>query len=202
MKVLIACEFSGIVRNAFVSRGHDAWSCDLLPEEQPRPDGWNGHYQGDIFECLNDMPEWDLMIAHPPCTYLCNSGIRWLYKEGNSKNGPDHERWTHMQEATDFYLRLYNVNIKRKCLENPRMHRYAIQLIGHTATQFIQPRYFGHEETKETGLDLVNLPPLNPTSSLRKGEARVHTISPGPDRWKERSRTLLGIAEAMAEQWG
>ena len=184
MKVLIACEFSGIVRDAFAKMGHDVLSCDLLPTEKP-----GNHYQGDVMEILNE--KWDLMIAHPPCTYLCNSGVRWLY----SQTG----RWLKMEDARKFFMLLYTANIPKICIENPIPHRHA-NLPPYT--QIIQPYMFGHGETKATCLWLKNLPLLIPTNEVKGRKPRVHYESPGVDRWKNRSRTYTGIATAMAEQWG
>ena len=197
MRVLIACEFSGVVRDAFRARGHDAWSCDLLPSESnpfPPPDK-GPHFQVDALAVAEDPAyygEWNLMIAHPPCTFLANSGVRWL------ANNP--ERMRAMQHAAWFFKSLCSVErIPRIAVENPIPHRYA-QLPPYT--QIIQPWQFGHGEIKATCLWLKNLPPLVPTSIVEGRHARVHRASPGPDRWKERSRTLPGIAAAMADQWG
>ena len=181
MKVLIACEFSGIVRAAFEKMGHDAWSCDLLPTEIP-----GNHYQGDVFDIINDG--WDLMIAHPPCTYLASSGARWWK-----------DRQQEQKDAIDFVLRLADCGCERIAIENP---------IGKLSTawrkpdQIIQPWQFGHGETKSTCLWLFCLPLLVPTNIVSGREARVHKEPPSKDRWKNRSRTFPGIAQAMAEQWG
>ena len=195
MRVLVACEFSGIVRDAFIARGHYAKSVDLLPTERPGP-----HYQGDILDFIKSTNGWDLMIAHPPCTYLTNSGVRWLY--GGKGTVPDEERWYHMEQAASFFYRLLNANIPKIAVENPVMHKYAIEIIGRKQDQIIQPWQFGHGETKGTGLWLKNLPKLVPTNIVDGRKPRVHSASPGPNRWKERSITYTGIAEAMAEQWG
>lgn len=194
MKVLIACEFSGIVRDAFAARGHDAWSCDLLETERP-----GQHIVGDCREILRRG--WDLMIAHPPCTYLCNSGIRWLYKGGKKANGRDYTRWGNMHRAARFFNTLLDAPIRRIAVENPRMHIYGLKHCGEE-TQSIFPERFGEAESKETCLWLRRLPRLVPTGHEWEIEHRVHHIPPGPNRWKERSRTLQGIANAMAEQWG
>lgn len=187
MRVLVACEFSDVVREAFRKRGHDAMSCDLLETEI------NGsHHKGNVFDIIDD--NFDLMIAHPPCTYLANSGVRWLAK--------DEDRFASMQKAAAFFHELLNTNIPRICVENPIIHKYAAEIIGCRQTQTIQPWQFGHGETKATCLWLKNLPNLVPTKIVDGRTPRVHHSSPGPDRWKERSRTLLGIADAMAEQWG
>lgn len=181
MRVLVACEFSGVVRRAFRDRGHDAWSCDLLPTESPGP-----HIEGDVLEHLDDG--WDLMIAHPPCTHLAVSGARW-FKDKRKEQ----------EEALMFVRALMEAPIRHIALENP------ISIIStriRKPDQIIQPWQFGHGETKATCLWLKNLPPLRPTNIVVGREARVHRMPPGPDRWKARSRTLPGIAEAMAEQWG
>lgn len=181
MKVLVACEYSGRVRDAFRALGHDAVSCDLLPSEQPGP-----HIQGDVLDVLDDG--WDLLIAHPPCTHLAASGARWWKNKGKEQ-----------EEATKFVFALAQAPIPRIAIENP---------IGYLSTawrkpdQIIQPWQFGHGETKATCLWLQNLPKLQPTNVVEGREARVHRMSPSPDRWKERSRTYQGIAEAMAVQWG
>ena len=182
LKVLVACEFSGRVRSAFALRGHEAWSCDLLPCEQ----GPEHHYQGDVRDLLGNG--WDLMIAHPPCTHLAVSGARWFHmKQQEQKN------------AIEFFMTLANAPIPKKALENPIsiMSRHYRK-----PDQIIQPWMFGHGETKATCLWLTGLPKLQPTSIVPGREARIHKMPPGPDRWKERSRTFQGIADAMAEQWG
>ena len=181
MRVLIACEFSGIVRDAFIARGHDAWSVDLLPSERPGP-----HWQGDIMEA--DLGAFDLLIAHPPCTYLAVSGARWM--AGRPEKVAD---------ALEFVQTLMDAPIPRIAIENP------VSIISsriRKPDQIIQPWQFGHGETKATCLWLKGLPKLTPTDIVEGREARVHRMAPGPGRWKERSRTLQGIADAMAEQWG
>jgi hypothetical protein len=191
VRVLVACEFSGIVRDAFTARGHDAMSCDLLPSESPGP-----HHQGSVLEVI--LGGWDLMIAHPPCTYLANSGVRWLY--GGKGTERDEDRWRQMRLAAWFFEELlYAPAIPRVAVENPIMHRHA-ELPK--PTQIVQPWMFGHGETKATGLWLRGLSPLVPSDVVAGRAPRVHHASPGPDRWKERSRTLPGIAAAMAAQWG
>ncbi len=193
MKVLIACEFSGIVRDAFKVKGHDAWSCDLLPTEKP-----GQHIQGDTLEILNNG--WDLMIAHPPCTYLCNSGVRWLYKSDiGIKNV---QRWAKMRAAAKFFKQLLDCDIPKKAIENSVMHRYAVDIIGRKYDQLVHPWQFGHGETKATGLHLEGLPKLEPTNIVNGREARIHKMSPSKNRGKLRSITYQGIADAMAEQWG
>ncbi len=202
MRVLIACEFSGRVRDAFIARGHDAVSCDLLPSETPGP-----HIQGDALAAVASR-DWDLLIAHPPCQYLANSGVRWLY--GGKGNRIDPERWAKMEAAADFFWRLLNAPVPRVAVENPIMHGFGRDRINGEPTQTIQPWMFNHPEQKATQLWLRNLPPLRPVSDLRPQMAtmreadrsRVHYASPGPERWKERSRTLPGVAAQMAEQWG
>lgn len=186
MKVLIACEFSGIVREAFRRRGHDAWSCDLLDTEIP-----GQHYKGDIRDLLRDY--WDLMIFHAPCTRLANSGVHWL---------AERNLWNEMEEAAYFFKMLLDADVPMICGENPIPHKYALSLIGRKYDQIIQPWQFGHGETKATCLWLHNLPLLKPTNIVEGREQRIHKEPPGEERWKNRSRTFTGIAEAMAEQWG
>jgi site-specific DNA-cytosine methylase len=185
MKVLVACEYSGRVRDAFIARGHDAISCDLLPDEN-FPSG--PHYQGDVRDLLGDG--WDLMIGHPPCDHLAVSGARW-FKEKQADG--------RQQSAIEFFLMLANADIPRIALENP------VSIMSthyRKPDQIIEPWQFGHGETKATCLWLKNLPKLEPTNIVEGREARVHKMPPSPDRWKERSRTFQGIAEAMADQWG
>jgi site-specific DNA-cytosine methylase len=180
MRVLVACEFSGVVRDAFRARGHEALSCDLLPTETPGP-----HYQGDVRDILADG--WDLMVAHPPCTHLAVSGARWFTEKAREQ-----------EEALEFVRVLLSAPIPRICLENP------VSIISsriREPDQIIQPWEFGHGETKATCLWLKNLPPLRPTKIVEGREQRIHLMPPGPDRWRERSRTFSGVAEAMAEQW-
>ena len=182
MRVLIACEFSGTVRRAFRAMGHDAWSCDLLPAE----DGSEYHCQGDVRLHLGHG--WDLMIAHPPCTHLAVSGARW-FKDKQAEQA----------EALDFVRTLMSSGIPRWAIENP------VSIISsriRKPDQIIQPWQFGHGEVKATCLWLHGLPKLTPTNIVEGREARVHRMPPGPDRWKERSRTFDGIAQAMAQQWG
>ena len=196
MKVLVACEFSGTVRRAFAARGHDAWSCDLLPAE----DRSNRHIVGDARDLLNDG--WDLMVAHPPCTRLCNSGVRWLSVPPAGRTLA--EMWADLDEGAALFSAFWNAPIERVAVENPVMHRHAKARIANYAepAQSIQPWQFGHGEVKRTCLWLRNLPPLRPTQIVDGRTPRVHHMSPGPDRWRERSRFFSGIAEAMAEQWG
>ncbi len=196
MKVLVACEYSGRVRDAFLALGHDAMSCDLLPTDAPGP-----HYQGDVQDVLGQR--WDLMIAHPPCTYLASSGLHW------NKRQPD--RAVKTEAALQFVMALLNAPIERIALENP---------IGCISTrvrkpeQVIQPWQFGDDASKATCLWLKNLPPLKPTKlipgRLVNGKRRwanqtdsgQNRLSPSADRWKKRSETYQGIAAAMADQWG
>lgn len=190
MKVLVACEFSGVVRRAFADAGHDAWSCDLLPAE----DRSNRHIIGDARDLLTDG--WDLlMVAHPPCTRLCNSGVRWL---------AERNLWADLDAAAELFSDFWNAPIERIAIENPVMHRHAKARIRcyEPPAQSIQPWQFGHGETKRTCLWLKNLPPLRPTNVVAGREARVHRMPPGPDRWKDRSRFYPGVAAAMAKQWG
>ena len=197
LRVLIACEFSGTVRDAFLARGHDAWSCDLLPDER----GSNRHIQCDAREILDDG--WDLLaVFHPPCTRLCNSGVRWLSVPPPSRTRSD--MWSELDAAADLFSAFWTAPIERIAVENPVMHRHAKERIRDYAppAQSIQPWQFGHGETKRTCLWLKNLPSLVPTKIVEGREARVHRMSPGPDRWRERSRFFTGVAEAMADQWG
>lgn len=204
MRVLVACEFSGIVRDAFAALGHDAWSCDLLASERP-----GNHIQADHDLHLLDIIEdgsWDLMIAHPPCTYLTNAGVRHLSETVSSKSGVKAKvhgaaRWSAMVEAANFFNALKAAPISRICIENPTPHGHARKLIG-DYQQAIQPWQFDTPETKRTCFWLKNLPPLMATVIHQTRTPRVHMTSPGPNRWKERSRTPAGIAAAMAEQWG
>jgi hypothetical protein len=186
LKVLVACEFSATVRDAFNVLGHEAWSCDVLPCEKGQ---WR-HLQCDVREVLGEG--WDMMIAHPPCTRLCNSGVRWM-----------HERnlWSELREACDFFNALLSAPIGMIAVENPIQHMHARAKIERGYDQIIQPWQFGHSETKATCLWLKNLPKLVPTDIRHFREARVHRMPPGPDRWRERSRTYPGIATAMARQW-
>lgn len=195
MRVLIACEYSGTERDAFLAAGHDAMSCDLLPTETPGP-----HYQGDVLDLAAEP--WDLVIAHPPCTYLSNSGVRWLYTEPN--------RWQHMLEAADFFRSMFTFNTPRLAVENPVQHKWAKLAHGMgDPTQTVQPWEFGHPETKRTCYWLRGLPPLIGTDNVKAEmdrlpkslSNRIHYASPGADRWKLRSTSYAGIARAMADQW-
>ena len=196
-RVLVACEFSGTVRDAFARLGHDAWSCDLLPDEK----GHNKHLIGDARNFLHEG--WDLLIVcHPPCTRLCNSGVRWLTKPPKGKTLE--ELWAELNEAAELFSDFWNADIERICIENPVMHRHAKERIVNFQphSQSIQPWQFGHGETKRTCLWLKNLPNLKPTDIVEGREQRIFKMPPGPDRWKERSRFFPGIAAAMADQWG
>lgn len=184
MRVLVACEFSGIVRDAFRAKGFDAWSCDILPTDaDPR---W--HIQGDVLSILGD--EWDLMIAHPPCTHLAVSGARhFAAKIADGRQ----------EQALEFVRKLMSAKIKHKAIENP------VSIIStriRKPDQIIHPWMFGHGETKATCLWLENLPHLVPTNVVDGREARIHRMAPSPDRWRERSKTYAGIAQAFADQWG
>lgn len=195
MKVLVSCEYSGTVRDAFIALGHEAMSCDLLPTDVPGP-----HHEGDVFDIIGDG--WDLMVAHPPCTYLCNSGVRWL--------STDIKRWPNMIDGAVFFRSLLEADIPQIAVENPIMHKHAAKIIGRRQNQVVQPWMFGHPEQKATGLWLKGLPPLVATDDVREVmksqpksvTQRLHYASPGPDRWKLRSTTFAGIAAAMAAQWG
>lgn len=198
MKVLVACETSGIVRDAFLACGHDAWSNDVLPADRPS----NRHIIGDARQLLQPC-WWDLLVvAHPPCTRLCNSGVRWLSVPPPGKTAAQMQR--ELEEGADLFSAFWNAPIDRIAVENPVMHRHAKALIQNyqPPTQSVQPWQYGHGETKRTCLWLKNLPALTPTDIVEGRTPRVHHMSPGPDRWKERSRFFTGIAAAMADQWG
>lgn len=184
MRVLVACEYSGRVRDAFLAAGHYAMSCDLLPSESPS----GPHYQGDVFDVIGHG--WDLLIAHPPCTHLAVSGARHFAAKAASGV---------QEQALSFVRNLLTASVPRIALENP------VSIISsriRKPDQIVQPWQFGHGETKATCLWLKGLPPLVPTDVVPGCEPRIHRLAPGPDRWKERSRTFTGIASAMAEQWG
>ena len=181
LRALVACEFSGVVRRALREQGVDAWSCDLLPAEDDSPH----HLQTDVLKVLGDS--WDLMIAHPPCTHLAVSGARW-FKDKREEQ----------EEALEFVRALMSAPVKHKAIENP------ISIISsriRKPDQIIQPWMFGHGETKATCLWLTELPLLTPTDIVEGREPKVHMMPPGPNRWRERSRTYDGIAKAMASQW-
>lgn len=229
MRVLIACEYSGRTREAFRARGHDVISCDLLPAE----DGSPHHVVGDVFEVIRDAGPFDLMIAHPPCTYLANSGVRWLWRQQQCRsswestypddveNVLDRTRWANMLEGADFFAKLLAAPIPKVACENPVMHRYARERIekflreNHIVelpTHFVQPWWFGDKAFKATGFTLKGLrslvkpatalTPPKPGTDEHKAWSFIHRASPGPNRWKDRSRTFPGIAQAMAETWG
>lgn len=192
MNILIACEESGTVRDAFIKKGHNAISCDILETSNIGP-----HIQGDVLPLLKY--KWDMIIAHPPCTYLANSGVCHL------KDNP--ERYKSMKEAVIFFNLILNANCSKICVENPIPHKYGL---GKTYTQIIQPYMFGHKERKATCLWLKGLPKLKETNNVKESmlklpnniQQRLHYLPPGPDRAKLRSKTFKGIAEAMAVQWG
>lgn len=203
-RVLVACEFSGRVRDAFIRQGHDATSCDLLPSDS----NLGPHVQGDVLPLLDN--NYDLLIAHPPCTYLCNSGVQHLHKDAT--------RWAKMEAAKEFFLRLLDCTAPRIAVENPIPHHYAALP---KYSQIIHPWWFGEEAQKKTCLWLKGLPLLVPTNIVGKGEQYVgkdgkpngskwyqlppskdHQLPPSKDRWKYRSITFQGIADAMAAQWG
>lgn len=225
MKILIACEFSGVVRRAFTARGHDAWSCDLLPAD----DRSNHHIVGDARDILDDG--WDmLMVAHPPCTRLCLSGIRWLTDPPGKLTAEHYTAqeirdyalmtreqrlafmWRKLDEGAELFSAFWNAPIPRKAVENPIMHRHAKERIKNyrPPTQTVQPWWFGEEAFKGTSLYLDGLPPLVATNRLtpprpgtpeHRAWSHVHMAAPGPGRWKIRSKTFEGIAQAMASQW-
>jgi hypothetical protein len=194
MKILVACEYSGRVREAFRKLGHDAWSCDLLPADDNSP----YHIQGDVLKVLDWG--WDMMIAHPPCTYLSNSGVQYLH----SRDG----RWEQMRDGANFFKALLDAPIPLKVIENPIMHGYAVEIIGRRQDQVIHPWWFGEDASKATCLWLVGLPKLVPTNVIKKKRYANQTpgghnkFGPSPDRWKLRSLTFQGVADAMANQWG
>lgn len=204
LSVLVACEYSGTVRDAFIAAGHHAVSCDLLPTDVPGP-----HYQGDVFDIINDG--WDLLVAHPPCTYLTSSGNRWLHTSEPSASGAltGPARWAALVEGATFVRRLLEAPIPRIAVENPRMNRHAKAIVGRGPDQIVHPWMFGHPETKATGLWLKNLPPLVATDDVRdimaalptRERNRIHYTPPSADRWKIRSTTYPGLAAAMAQQW-
>ncbi|WWT39634.1 hypothetical protein [Microcystis phage Mel-JY03] len=206
MKILIGCETSGVMRRAFAARGHEVWSCDLLPAE----DGSNRHIRCDIRDILHDG--WDLMaVMHPPCTRLCNSGVRWLSQPPRGRTLAD--MWDELDEGAALFAACWNAPIERVAVENPVMHKHAKARMPANlpAPQIVQPWWFGEPFFKATGFYLRGLPHLRPTRQLtppkagtdaHKAWSAVHRASPGPDRWKVRSRTFQGVAEACAEQWG
>lgn len=199
MRGIIGCEESQEVTKAFRELGHDFYSCDLLDCSGGHPE-W--HIKGDIFHVMHGSMYgtcFDFGGFHPPCTYLANSGVRWLYNKDGSRNK---DRWEKMERAAIFFRSLLNSNCDALYIENPIMHKYALDIIGVKPTQIIQPWQFGHGETKATCLWLKNLPKLVPTNIVEGREGRIWKMPPGPERSKMRSKTYPGIAKAMAHQWG
>ena len=206
LRVLIGCETSGVVRRAFAARGHDVWSCDLLPAE----DGSNRHIVCDVRDLLNDG--WDLLACfHPPCTRLCNSGVRWLHTPPPGKTLD--QMWAELDEGAALFSAVWNAPIPRVAVENPVMHKHAkARIVNYQQpAQTVQPHWFGEPAFKATSFYLRGLPALLPTNRLAPPKAGtdehrawswVHRAPPGPNRWKDRSRTFEGIATAMADQWG
>ena len=206
MKILIGCETSGVMRRAFAARGHDVWSCDLLPAE----DGSNRHIVGDIRDILNDG--WDLLACfHPPCTRLCNSGVRWLHTPPPGRTLD--EMWTELDEGAALFSACWNAKVPRVAVENPIMHKHARARLPADLPrpQIVQPWWFGEPYFKATGFYLRGLKPLTATNRLtpprhgtpeHKTWSAIHRAPPGPERWKFRSRTFEGVAEACADQWG
>lgn len=206
LRVLIGCEESGVMRRAFAARGHEAWSCDLLPAA----DGSNRHIRGDVRDHLGDG--WDLLVvAHPPCTRLCNSGVRWLSVPPPGRTLAD--MWAELDEGAALFAACWNAPVPRVAVENPVMHRHARERLPETLVkpQIVQPWWFGEPAFKATGFYLRGLPDLRPTNKLNppkpgtdahKHWSAIHRASPGPDRWRFRSRTFQGIADAAADQWG
>ena len=196
MKVLVACEYSGRTREAFRKLGHEAYSCDLLPSDDDSPH----HIQGDVLNLLDDG--WDMMVAHPPCTFLSNSGVSWLHKRP--------ERWKKLDDGAAFFKALLDSDIPRIAIENPIPHKYAVARIGRKYDQIVQPWMFGHAERKATCFWLKGLPDLKPTNNVKeemlslpkREQHRLHWLAPSKERWKIRSTTFQGIADAIAEQWG
>lgn len=202
VRVLVACEESQATTIELRKLGFDAWSCDLQDCSGGHPE-W--HIKGDVLNVLNDG--WDMMIAHPTCTYLTNSGVCWLWNKDGSRN---EKRWQNLKEGAEFFKALLNAPIPLIAIENPIPHKYAVELIGQKYNQLIQPYQFGHAESKATCFWLKGLPKLKPTKDVKdewkrlpKNEAqRLHYLPPGPERAKLRSKTFQGVAEAMAVQWG
>ncbi len=203
LKVLIACETSGGMREAFRALGHEAWSCDILDAD----DNSKYHLKGDALYFMG-QEDWDLMVAHPPCTFLANSGAKHLYVDGKKENGRNEERWALMLDACEFFLKFKNSKIKKRVVENPIMHCHAAFRCGRP-TQYVQPWYFGEPYFKATGLHIEGLPTVVATDKLvppkhgtpeHKGWSFIHLASPGPDRWKVRSKSFEGICKAVAAQ--
>lgn len=189
MRILVACEFSQRVAKSFRDKGHEAYSCDILDGEINS----EYHIKDDVRQVLY-TEKWDLMIAHPPCTYICNSGVRWLHERPG--------RAINMSNAASFFKALLDAPIEKICVENPIPHKYALEIIGRKYDQIVQPWQFGHGETKATCLWLKNLPELKPTNIVEGRDQRLHKLPPSKDRGKIRSITYQGIADAMAQQWG
>ena len=205
LRVLIACEESGTMRRAFAARGHDAWSCDL----QPARDGSDRHIIGDVRDILGDG--WDMLIAHPPCTRLCNSGVRWLTTPPPGKTSM--QMWSELDAGVDLFAACWNAPVPRVAVENPVMHKHARERMPADLAkpQIVQPWWFGDPAFKATGFYLRGLPALTPTNRLtpprhgteaHKAWSAIHRASPGPDRARFRSTTFPGIANAAADQWG
>ena len=210
LNVIVGCEYSGEVREAFRTLGHNAWSCDLLPADDNSP----FHYQGDVFEAI-EAQNWDIGIFHPPCTYLTNAGVRWLHEHVQSRNGKKpvisgKVRWDYMREGANFFKQLLESDIPKIAVENPIPHKYAVDIIGRKYDQIVQPWMFGHAERKATCFWLKGLPKLVETDNVKaymltlpkREQQRLHFLPPSADRWKLRSKTFSGIAAAMAQQWG
>lgn len=204
MNILIACEYSGRVRDAFTALGHFAMSCDFLPSNTAGP-----HHQGDVRDILSGG--WDMLIAHPTCTYLTNTAVCHLHSpDATSPSLKGKPRWDALDESAEFFRLLLECDIPKKAIENPIPHKYAVERIGRKYDQLVQPWMFGHMESKATCLWLEGLPKLTPTNIVKdemlklpkRVRQRLHYLSPSPDRWKLRSETYQGIADAMADQWG
>jgi hypothetical protein len=198
MKILVACEESQVVCKAFRAKGHEAYSCDIQDCSGDKPE-W--HYKRDVFDVIS--LGWDLMIAHPPCTYLCNSGVHWLHKQEG--------RFQKMADGASFFNYLLNTNcIDKIAVENPIPHKYAVEIMGRKYDQIVQPWMFGHTERKATCLWLKGLPKLTETNNVKeemfklpkREQQKLHYLPPSKDRAKLRSKTYQGIADAMSEQWG
>jgi hypothetical protein len=208
LKILIGCETSGVMRRAFAARGHDVWSCDLLPAD----DGSNRHITGDVRDYLKEG--WDLLaVMHPPCTRLCNSGVRWLHTPPPGRTHA--EMWRELDEGAALFAACWQAPAPRVAIENPVMHKHARERLPTDLPkpQIVQPWWFGEQAFKATGFYLRGLPALTATNRLTPPKAKddpeahkrwsaIHRAPPGPDRWKFRSRTFDGIAEACADQWG
>lgn len=210
MKILVACEYSGVVREAFRKKGHDVWSCDILPTEIP-----GQHIQDDVVQVINSL--WGMtlgmVIGHPPCTRICNSGVLRLYKDGKKENGIDDTMWRDMEAGAAFFKVLLNSKCDRVAIENPVPHGYALDIIGQKYTQIIQPYNFGEDASKATCLWLKGLPKLVNTvyypPRIVDGKKRwsnqtdsgQNKLAPSATRGKDRAKTYPGIAQAMSDQW-